>query len=70
MKEALVYRNNIFAGKLTLSGERVCTFRYDDICFADSNRPAINLTFPKTRQEYKSTTFFPVFFNMLSEKLI
>lgn len=67
MREALVYRNNILAGKLSLSDERVYTFRYDNTYFVDPTSPGISLTLPKTKQEYSSGTLFPFFFNMLSE---
>lgn len=42
-------------------------FRYADAWWADSNKPAISLTLPKSLQEYRSTYLFPFFFNMLSE---
>ena len=63
MREALVYRNNILAGKLSLSDERVYTFRYDNTYFVDPTSPGISLTLPKTKQEYSSGTLFPFFFN-------
>jgi HipA-like protein len=67
MKEALVYRNNVLAGKLTLSNDRVYTFRYDDAYFLDNTKRSISLTLPKSKQEYSSKSLFPFFFNMLSE---
>lgn len=67
MREALVYRNDVLAGRLIQSDARVYTFRYDDAYFADQTRPAISMTLPKSKQEHASKTLFPFFFNMLSE---
>jgi HipA-like protein len=68
MRKAAIYRNGIFAGILTEDKPgRDYTFRYDDNYFVDQQQPAVSLTLPKTKQEYKSPYLFPVFFNMLSE---
>ena len=67
MKKAEVYRNGILAGFLTEEDRKNYVFRYEDNYFADSTKPAISLTLPKTQQEYKSEFLFPFFFNMLSE---
>ena len=67
MKKAEVYRNGILAGFLTEEDRKNYVFRYEDNYFADSNKPAISLTLPKTQQEYKSDFLFPFFYNMLSE---
>lgn len=67
MRQAEVYYNKILAGLLTESDNGEYTFRYDDKYFQDSSLPAISLTLPKTKQEYRSATLFSFFFNMLSE---
>lgn len=65
--QAAVYRNRIYAGILIEVSSQLYTFRYDDDYFADTSKPAISLTLPKTQQEYHSPYLFPFFFNMLSE---
>lgn len=65
--KAAVYHNKIFAGILIEESRQLYTFRYDDDYFADTSKPAISLTLPKTQQEYDSPYLFPFFFNMLSE---
>lgn len=67
MRQAEVYYNKILAGLLTESDNGEYTFRYDDKYFQDSSLPAISLTLPKTKQEYRSEALFSFFFNMLSE---
>ena len=67
MRAAEIYRNGILAGILTEEDLRNYIFRYDDNYFSDSSKPAVSLTLPKRQQEYRSTTLFPFFFNMLSE---
>jgi HipA-like protein len=67
MRKAEVYRNGALAGILTEENRKSYVFRYHDVYFNDSNKPAISLTLPKTQREYNSEFLFPVFFNMLSE---
>lgn len=67
MRLAEVYYNKILAGLLTEKDNGEYIFRYDDKYFQDSSLPAISLTLPKTKQEYRSETLFSFFFNMLSE---
>ncbi|MFM2048637.1 MAG: hypothetical protein RI955_1185 [Bacteroidota bacterium] len=67
MRKVEVYRNGILAGFLAEEDRKNYVFRYDDNYFADSTKPAISLTLPKTIQEYKSEFLFPFFYNMLSE---
>ena len=62
-----IYRNGIFAGILTEENRHQFVFRYDDNYFSDLNKPAISLTLPKTKKEYRSEFLFSFFFNMLSE---
>ena len=67
MRKALVYRNGIVTGILTETDQREYIFTYDDTYFFNTDLPAISLTMPKDKQEYRSSTLFPFFFNMLSE---
>ena len=67
MRQAQVFRNGIFAGVLTEEHKSSFFFRYDDAYFNDSDKAAISLTMPKTKQEYTSKFLFPFFFNLLSE---
>ena len=67
MRAAKVYMNKITAGILTESDDGSFTFRYDDDYFSNPAYSSVSLTLPKSRQEYCSETFFPFFFNMLSE---
>lgn len=62
-----VYRNGILAGILTEENRKGYMFRYTDAYVFDANTPAISLTLPKTRTDYKSDVLFPFFVNMLSE---
>ena len=62
-----IYRSGIFAGILIEENRHHFIFRYDDNYFTDINKPAISLTLPKTKKEYRSDFLFPFFFNMLSE---
>lgn len=62
-----IYRNGILAGTLIEENRNHYIFRYDELYFNDSGKPAISLTFPKTQKEYNSTVLFPFFSNMLSE---
>jgi serine/threonine-protein kinase HipA len=67
MRTLAIYRNQLYAGRLTEENRAAYTFRYDNEYFADAAKPAISLTLPKSQQEYRSTVLFPFFFNMLSE---
>ena len=67
MRNANVYYNGILAGELVEISGKEYRFRYNDNYFMDITKPAVSLTLPKTRQEYRSAYLFPFFFNMLSE---
>jgi HipA-like protein len=67
MRATEIYRNGIFAGTLIEENRHLFVFRYDDNYFNDVNKPAVSLTLPKTKKEYRSEYLFPFFFNMLSE---
>lgn len=67
MRAMEIYRNGILAGILTEENRQHFVFKYDDIYFNNTTKPAISLTLPKTQKEYTSEFLFPFFFNMLSE---
>ena len=67
MRAVEVYRNGLLAGTLVEENRHQFVFRYDDNYFMDDNKPAISLTLPKTKKEYRSEFLLPFFFNMLSE---
>jgi HipA-like protein len=67
MRQAEVFSNGILAGVLTEEDSNHYAFRYDDAYFADPGKPAISLTLPKSRQEYRSVFLFPFFSNMVAE---
>ena len=55
MRKANVYFNGMSVGELLEIPGKEYTFRYSDDYFMDANKPAISLTLPKDRQEYRST---------------
>ena len=66
MQRGLVYNNGELAGFIEkLDGKYI--FRYDEGYFINSNKPAISLSLPKEKQEYKSDVLFPFFYGLLSE---
>jgi HipA-like protein len=67
MRQAKVLRNGELVGHLTEDSRRSYTFTYDDAWYADTEKPAVSLTMPKTQKQYQSEHLFPFFFNMLSE---
>ncbi len=67
MRQAKVIYKNEEAGLLTQLDSGVFVFRYNDLWFNATNRPAISLTLPKNKQEYRSEYLFPFFCNMLPE---
>jgi HipA-like protein len=67
MRAMEVCRNGILTGILTEESRKSFVFKYDDAYFNDTNKPAVSLTLPKTKQKYQSEYLFPFFFNMLSE---
>lgn len=67
MKDAIVYRNQELAGRLTQTDSGGYIFRYEDTYFQNPSRQSISLTLSKKNQEYESDNLFPFFSNMLSE---
>lgn len=67
MRKLAVYRNKEYAGILIEENREKYVFIYDVAYYADTTKPAVSLTLPKSQQEYRSPVLFPFFFNMLSE---
>lgn len=67
MRSAKVYRNGEFAGLLIQHDSENYEFIYTDEWLANSLKPAISLTLPKSQKVHKANYLFPFFFNMISE---
>ena len=66
MKKGTVYYRDIKAGEI-VQDEDGFLFRYDPLYFADSSKPSVAATLPKTRREYRSKVLFPFFFGLFAE---
>jgi HipA-like protein len=67
MRQAHILFKEEDAGLLIQHDDGSFTFRYHDAWLANSNKPSISLTLPKTQQEFHANFLFPFFFNMLPE---
>ena len=67
MRVAQVYYKNELAGMLYQLDNGSFIYSYDESWFRDSSKPAISLTIPKSQIEFKSTTLFAFFFNLIPE---
>jgi len=67
MRQAKILFKDEEAGVLTQHDDGSFTFSYNEPWIADSNKPGISLTLPKTEQEFHSKFLFPFFYNMLPE---
>jgi serine/threonine-protein kinase HipA len=67
MRKAKIVYKDEEAGVLTQHDDGSFTFQYHDSWMADSTKPGISLTLPKTTLEFHSKFLFPFFFNMLPE---
>jgi serine/threonine-protein kinase HipA len=67
MRQAIILYKDEEAGVLIQHNNGSFTFRYKDTWIADSKKPSISLTLPKTKLEYHSKFLFPFFYNMLPE---
>jgi len=65
--KGLVYNNGLLSGTIEKNDSGKYIFRYNDDYFADTQKPAISLTLPKTQQEYQAEKLFPFFYGLLSE---
>ena len=66
MRKGTVWCCGEKAGELVRDDEGYL-FRYDPLYFADSSKPSVAATLPKTRHEYRSKVLFPFFFGLLAE---
>ena len=67
MRTAKVFFKDEEAGILIQHDNGSFSFRYHDRWVADSGKPGISLTLPKTRKEFHSKFMFPFFYSMLPE---
>jgi HipA-like protein len=67
MRQAEIYFKGEKAGLLTQLDNGYFKYEYDDLWISDNSKPAISLTLPKSRKEYKLNYLFPFFYNMLPE---
>ena len=67
MRKAAVLLNGERVGLLTELARDHYRFRYDDVWFANEDKPSVSLSLPKSSQQYESDHLFPFFFNLLSE---
>lgn len=67
MRKAKVLFKGEEAGVLTQQDDGSFLFQYNGRWAADSGKPAISLTLPKTENAYHSQFLFPFFYNMLPE---
>jgi serine/threonine-protein kinase HipA len=65
-KSAIVFYNDKPTGILTQEVGKY-RFKYDETYLNGANNRPISITIPLRKEEYESSTLFPVFINMLSE---
>jgi HipA-like protein len=65
-KAGLVCYNGIVAGRLELRDNEY-SFTYAPEYLADASLPPVAVSFPKSRNEYRSPFLFPFFFGLLAE---
>lgn len=67
MRQAGVYINKVYAGKLIEQGPTHYVFDYDDDYLESSEAKAVCCAMPLTCSHYESSHLFPFFSNLLSE---
>jgi serine/threonine-protein kinase HipA len=67
MRAATIYYKSEAAGILRQLDNGSFHFRYLDAWQEDKKKPAISLTMPKAKKEFKSPHLFPLFFHLLPE---
>jgi HipA-like protein len=68
MRKGQVFFNDVLAGEISeLNNGSSYVYKYDTAYYNNDRLPAISVTLPKTKQEYRHDSLFPLFFNMLSE---
>jgi HipA-like protein len=68
MRRGQVFFNDVLAGEISeLNNGSGYVYKYNAAYYNNDRLPAISVTLPKSKQEYRYDTLFPFFFNMLSE---
>lgn len=67
MRQAKILYKDLEAGLLTQFDDGSFAFKYSDNWLSDSSKPAVSLTLPKVKQEFRSAYLFPFFYNLLPE---
>jgi serine/threonine-protein kinase HipA len=67
MRSTTILYKGIPAGILSQLANGSFHFRYIESWLDDKKKPAISLTMPKSKREFKSPHLFPVFFHLLPE---
>lgn len=67
MRQAGVYVNNVYAGKLQELDSSHYVFDYDQTFMASAQATAVCCAMPLTCSHYESSFLFPFFSNLLSE---
>lgn len=67
MRTATIFYKSEPAGIVSQLNNGSFHFRYLESWLEDKKKPAISLTMPKSKKEFKSPHLFPVFFHLLPE---
>ena len=67
MRSTTILYKGIPAGILSQLDNGSFHFRYIESWLDDKKKPAISLTLPKSKKEFKAPHLFPVFFHLLPE---
>lgn len=66
MRQARIYRKDIFAGMLTEDGGEY-TFQYDEAYLSAQSSVAVSLTLPLQKEAFRSPVLFPFFDGLIPE---
>lgn len=66
MRQAEIYRKDLFAGTLTEDGGEY-RFRYDDAYLAREGAQPVSLTLPLQKEVFESPVLFPYFDGLIPE---
>lgn len=66
MKQAKIFRNNVFVGMLT-ENDMGYEFRYDSDYLQSEDAEAVSLTLPLTDRPYRDKVLFPFFDGLIPE---
>lgn len=67
MRSTTILYKGLPAGILSQLSNGIFQFRYLESWLEDKKNPAISLTLPKSKIEFKSPHLFPVFFHIIPE---